>query len=916
MQFYYRSALIGLTASMLALSVCAQTVVLEDDLTGSTTGTRFGGTFLADGWKVTGHTDSILWHIPTMTKGAVEWDIRGLNPNENRPGMEDKAEIFHMYDYTFGNADVNYNGGYRDDPYKHFIRKIGTVGGTTNAMELVWQISPNYEEPDTSVLSWNPNTTYHFREEWGPDGAGNSVLKTYRDGSLLRTISVPGTWAPTGHSVRIAASPRAFGAPDAGAPVDAVYSNLKVWDLTLNTPPPPLPDTRTGDVALSGRALSDDGEEFLGLGASYFQALRHAKYDRERYREDLDFLARRGFNYIRTLTMVGGNSAWAGKEIAPITFTNDQGQSIQAWPDYWDQLGDMIDIAYDEYGLRTQLTLFADAQNGMPNEADRIAHMNGVLDAIEGREHKVMLLEVANEYWQNGFPGSVGIAKVREFGAHLAAGTDVLVALSSTNGTNEDLQGIYQGSAADVATDHFSRDRGTVEGGWLPVRDPYRINSAVGLPPVISNEPIGPGSSVNSENDPIKLVSAAAYAWMSGLPAYVFHSNAGVLGNTRFEDMAGVDNFQHLQTILPGDIANWQRTEGKDSFSPFITYANGQANKWWTEVGSPSSGAIRNLSNVKGNEFYTLPIGILAGGVELEPRQNMTIQVFNPLSGEVVYEMTPSAGARFTLGQGPQAYIIRGSYDDGGPARIDLDEVNKPFGLVHPNTGDGDTIPFTIGGRDARRNENTAEDFYMYFAAADWFTFQGEHPTLFIAIEYFDEGTGPISLHYDSNTGNTIPAFFKNGGSVQRGDTDTWKTHVFRVTDAYFGNRQNYGSDFRIAGGTGNPLYLDGVKVMTSILTGDADLDGDVDLSDLATLAGAYGATSGKNWVNGDFDFDGDVDLNDLSALAGNYGNGEAQAFADFQSLAVPEPAAGAAIACTSFAIFAASGRTHGGSRR
>jgi len=59
-------------------------------------------------------------------------------------------------------------------------------------MEILWQIRPNYEEPDTARLSWDGNTTYRFREEWGPDGTGKSVLKVYRDGKLLLTTAVPG----------------------------------------------------------------------------------------------------------------------------------------------------------------------------------------------------------------------------------------------------------------------------------------------------------------------------------------------------------------------------------------------------------------------------------------------------------------------------------------------------------------------------------------------------------------------------------------------------------------------------------------------------------------------------------------------------------------------------------------------------
>ena len=53
---------------------------------------------------------------------------------------------------------------------------------------------------------------------------------------------------------------------------------------------------------------------------------------------------------------------------------------------------------------------------------------------------------------------------------------------------------------------------------------------------------------------------------------------------------------------------------------------------------------------------------------------------------------------------------------------------------------------------------------------------------------------------------------------------------------------------------------------------GDLDGDGDVDLSDLATLLGNYGMTSGAVYENGDLDEDGDVDLSDLAAMLGYYG--------------------------------------------
>ena len=61
--------------------------------------------------------------------------------------------------------------------------------------------------------------------------------------------------------------------------------------------------------------------------------------------------------------------------------------------------------------------------------------------------------------------------------------------------------------------------------------------------------------------------------------------------------------------------------------------------------------------------------------------------------------------------------------------------------------------------------------------------------------------------------------------------------------------------------------------IIRTTLSGDADLDGSVNLNDLIRLANNYGAASGKHWSDGDFDYSGGVDLNDLIRLANNYGS-------------------------------------------
>ena len=636
--------------------------VLEDALQGSTNGTRSGGRFVAGGWQVTGKNDTIYWHVPTIARGAAEFDVRGLEPQERRAGMEDKSELFHMYDHTVGGADDTYGGGYRENPFKHFIRKIGALDAAkADAMEIVWQIRPNYQEPDTARLSWASNTTYRFREEWGPDGRGKSVLKLYRNGALLLTTSVPGPWKPGGQSVRIGASPRRD--PTAGAPVGAVFSNVKVWNLAGGT----------GVVRLKGRSFWDDTGPFLGLGASYFRALRHAKYDRTRLNGNLALLASKGFNYVRVLSMV----SWDGLEIAPVSFTNRAGRVVQAWPDYWQQFRDLLDLAA-QHGLRVEVTIFADAQYVMPAQATRQAHLEGILANIAGREHQILHLEVANEAWQNGFPGPQGVADLRRFTQHLADRTSVPVAITSNDdASNQGIASLYRGSAADLATVHFSRDISTVEGGWLPVRDPYRTGSLPGVPPVSSNEPIGPGSSVNSESDPIKLCAAAVFAYVANLPAYVYHSRAGVYGyvrccppaggEERFEHTAGINAYQFIRQILPPDLASWVRNDGLEPGAPLTVFCNNQPNRYWPEAGRPTDGCDRNIGSTKGNQFVCFPMGILGGGVTLQARRPLRFQVFNPLTGAVVSNLTLGAGERFTLPQGPGAYICKGSLLDVNP---------------------------------------------------------------------------------------------------------------------------------------------------------------------------------------------------------------------------------------------------------
>jgi hypothetical protein len=419
-----------------------------------------------------------------------------------------------------------------------------------------------------------------------------------------------------------------------------------------------VPNRRAGLVRVEGRSLVDKGGPFLGLGATYFSALRFCKYDRGRLNSDLGFLSSQGFNYIRVLSMVG----WEGREIAPVAFTHEDGTRVAAWPDYWRQLRDLVDIAYDRYGIRTEITIFADAQI-MPAKADRIAHLNRLLrEVVRGREQKIILLEVANEGWQNGFPGDQGVAEMREFARYLANRTAVPVAITSNH--MEAFETTYKDSAADIATWHFSRDLRPNQ-GWEPVYDCWRLGNRPGGPPVSSNEPVGPGSSVSSQADPIHLVMGAAFAYTAGLPMFVFHSGAGVLGDTRFEDMPGLRAMHFAKDLLPADLPNWTRNDGLEAASPFTAYLANEPNRTWSDGTSATDGCIRNVGARRGSRFVCVPIGIQKDGLRLKAREAARFTVYDPLSGKALMTLHKSAGTIFRLPQGPGAYILIGSVGAG-----------------------------------------------------------------------------------------------------------------------------------------------------------------------------------------------------------------------------------------------------------
>ncbi|MBM4784228.1 MAG: DUF4214 domain-containing protein [Archangiaceae bacterium] len=454
-----------------------------------------------------------------------------------------------------------------------------------------------------------------------------------------------------------------------GASLEQVREGIRSSDefkarSTTPTAPPvepgPAITKRSGKVRLEGSSFADDQGKFNALGATYMSALWQYQNDRPRLERTLAELKANGVDYIRALGVVGdvnNPDYWDGREID--------------WkaPGYKEAVAGLTDLAYDTFGLRLEWTLIGDGQKNLPNERDRFGLVDTVLDVSRGREEKIMHFEIANEAWQNGFSGDAGAEQLKRLTKYMNDRTDVLVAASAPDGsTPADVEKIYAGGVADLATYHFDRDTTKTEGSWRPVRQPWEwqyLGGTNGVPRVATNnEPIGPGASVASENDPLKLVSGAIVSHLSGLPGYVFHTRAGVRGDQEFASMPGLDAFKAMKTYLPADLASWSHKNAHWADSPFKVYAKDdrgtlQADKMWPDLPG-ATGAVRAYGAVNGDAFFVYPMGI-KGSVTMEPRRDVEFDVIHPLTGAVVSHQQVRAGEQFTL-SGSEAYVLKGRF--------------------------------------------------------------------------------------------------------------------------------------------------------------------------------------------------------------------------------------------------------------
>ncbi|MFC0625511.1 discoidin domain-containing protein [Kribbella deserti] len=139
-------------------------------------------------------------------------------------------------------------------------------------------------------------------------------------------------------------------------------------------------------------------------------------------------------------------------------------------------------------------------------------------------------------------------------------------------------------------------------------------------------------------------------------------------------------------------------------------------------------------------------------------------------------------GASAQLGANPQQNGINVRAGDRGEGLITGTEQGRTYwqtNLAAPPPGTG----------------------FFYLNVSDTFLYDNRNLVL-VSIDYFDEGNGRLGLHYDS-PGDELIDKFKPSPVFQYGDTKTWQTHTFALTDAVMTNRSN-GADLRLHVGEGS----------------------------------------------------------------------------------------------------------------
>jgi hypothetical protein len=181
------------------------------------------------------------------------------------------------------------------------------------------------------------------------------------------------------------------------------------WEtLTLDVAPTVVTTARplVGPLRTHDKLFADDTGPRRVLFYSWFPALRVLRDDPVAFTEQVDRIAAAEYQGFRTFVAVGGWEYWAGREVAPVTFHNNAGTRIEAWPDFDEQWRTLLRLCRERQ-LRLHVTT-GDAQfvfAGNPSLELETHRRLARIAQEEGGSAVIAVWEAHNEYWQNSLYG-------------------------------------------------------------------------------------------------------------------------------------------------------------------------------------------------------------------------------------------------------------------------------------------------------------------------------------------------------------------------------------------------------------------------------------------------------------------------------------------------------------------------------
>lgn len=404
--------------------------------------------------------------------------------------------------------------------------------------------------------------------------------------------------------------------------------------------------TRAGTVESDRGTLIVNGSARLALGATFFPLAWAFQNDRGRLGDNLGWLRERGVDYIRALAVVGPGQGWEDRTVTPDA----------------DHAG-ATDFAAS-LGLRVQWTIFGNLDQ-VPTRQDRRTVVENLIAMSANRESKLFVWEVANEAAGTGWLDVGSIAELRELATMLRTETPLLTALSAAPSESQTADW-YRNSSADLLTVHLDRSRSGTCGDWRPVRQPWEVQFVPDVPGTwLNNEPIGPQSSVEADDDPWRLTMAAAVSWLCGLGGYTLHAGPGIrfggaadLARGRSANFWDVPNLESAlqgislsRDLLPADLPSWNRQNSHWAGYPFESDQ--------VQPIIDSDGLCRAYAATGGNRFVMMPIQIQTS-VPFVARQPMHLQAFYPNTGALYADMMLERGGTFLAQPDVPALIVTG----------------------------------------------------------------------------------------------------------------------------------------------------------------------------------------------------------------------------------------------------------------